>query len=174
MKDTEQLLYAYIAASSEARTFLSRLKGCEIEDIDVQTALMEVLNLTEPTDLLFKELGQKEMVRLLRGFDFDRLHPEVLAQIELDESAIPEGVPRLLTEITVRNKGEQWRIHKNDADPFPSNPHAVCLGDGMKLDLSTGQLYRKRQCLGQIKEKHLLAIRQKAEAKGVVMPELKQ
>ena len=174
MKDGVQLLFAYLKASSGARPILSGLKGCKDEDIDIQAALVEVLDLKEPMDVLSQELTEDDIVRLLKDFDFDKLRPEILGEIELDESVIPDGIPQLLTEVTIRSNGEQWRIHQNDADPFPSNPHAVRLGDGMKLDLSNGCLYRKKQCLGRIKYKHLLLIHQKAKEKYITMPSLRE
>ena len=50
--------------------------------------------------------------------------------------------------------GEVWRVHKYDADPFPSNPHAHCVGGtrrfvGCKLHLGTAELYDGRQPLGR-------------------------
>ena len=49
---------------------------------------------------------------------------KVLATIEFDTSPIPNGVMRRMDEVTVKRDGCVWRIHKNDADPYPSNPHA--------------------------------------------------
>jgi hypothetical protein len=42
--------------------------------------------------------------------------------------------------------GEIWRVHKSDPDPYPSNPHAHCIGGGKrfvgcKLHLGTAELY---------------------------------
>lgn len=62
--------------------------------------------------------------------------------------------------------GLRWRVHKNDADPFPSRPHAHCVAGqerfvGCKLHLGTGQLFRGRkpqprklspQCLRELKD----------------------
>ena len=168
--DVEQRLCNYIRSSSEARAVLSRLHDMDIEGIDIQTALVEVLELKTPVDLLERDLSAVEMVERLRGFNFDKYHPELLAEIHLDESVIPEGIPRLLTEVTIKNRGEIWRIHKNDPDPFPSNPHAENYASGLKLDLSTGMLFRKRVQLGSISKKHLRKIRHEAERKGVELP----
>ena len=49
-------------------------------------------------------------------------------------------------EADVRVAGEVWRVHKYDADPFPSRPHAHCIGGakrfaGLKLHLGTRQLF---------------------------------
>ena len=42
--------------------------------------------------------------------------------------------------------GEIWRVHKSDPDPYPSNPHAHCIGGrerfvGCKLHLGTAELF---------------------------------
>ena len=54
-----------------------------------------------------------------------------------------------------RVKGEVWRVHKSDADPFPSNPHAHCIDGterfiGCTLHLGTRELYRKRKTTGKL------------------------
>lgn len=74
---------------------------------------------------------------------------ELLAEIELEVSPIPDGVYRHLDEVTIKRDGCIWRIHKNDADPFPSNPHAHNVESGLKLDLSTGALYFGRKPSGK-------------------------
>jgi hypothetical protein len=50
--------------------------------------------------------------------------------------------------------GEIWRVNKNDADPFPSTPHAHCISGrdrfiGCTLHLGTGELFRNHQSLGR-------------------------
>lgn len=50
--------------------------------------------------------------------------PEVnLIEVTFPESILPVGVPRIINEQEVRGNGEIQVIHKNDLDPFPSNPH---------------------------------------------------
>jgi len=61
----------------------------------------------------------------------------------LTESLLPEEFPRLLTEQTIRVKGEVWRIHKADPDLFPSNPHAHNCESGVVLHLGTGEMFDK-------------------------------
>lgn len=34
---------------------------------------------------------------------------------------------RHILECDYRVGGEVWRVHKNDADPYPSRPHAHCI-----------------------------------------------
>lgn len=53
-----------------------------------------------------------------------------------------------------RVKGEVWRVHKGDADPFPSKPHAHCVGGakrfvGLTLHLGTGELFNGREPTGR-------------------------
>ena len=98
---------------------------------------------------------------------------EPIAEIEFETSPIPDGVRRYLEEVTIKRDGCIWRIHKNDADPFPSNPHAHNIESGLTLDLSTGALYLGRKNSGKnISRKHLDFIRTKAKAKGITLPTL--
>ena len=98
---------------------------------------------------------------------------EFLAEIEFEQSPLPTGVMRRLDEVTVKRDCCIWRIHKNDADPFPSNPHAHNVESGLKLDLSTGALYLGARPSGEsITRKHLDFIRTQATAKGVTLPAL--
>ena len=98
----------------------------------------------------------------LSNFDFRKFHPEVLAEFISEEPLIPEGIPRLLTEQTVKVKGEVWRIHKNDVDPFPSVPHAHNYESGVVLHLGSGEMFDKnRQSIGNIGCKKLLRVRGK-------------
>jgi hypothetical protein len=57
-----------------------------------------------------------------------------------------DAAGRSILEKDYRVGGEVWRVHKNDADPFPSRPHAHCIGGrsrfiGCKLHLGTRQLF---------------------------------
>lgn len=174
MEDIDIKLYSYISSSEEARVILSHLKGINIDSFEIQLALMEIVQTDEPADLLEKNYSAKEIVAILKEFDFRKFHPEILAEIVMDESVVPEGTVRLLTEVTIKHKGERWRIHKNDSDPFPSNPHGDSPDAGLKLDLSTGDLYRKREQVGKISKKNLLIIREKALQLGCnLLPELR-
>jgi hypothetical protein len=53
-----------------------------------------------------------------------------------------------------RVSGEVWRVHKDDADPYPSKPHAHCIAGaqrfvGCKLHLGTCELFNGRKALGR-------------------------
>jgi hypothetical protein len=105
----------------------------------------------------------------LRGIASD----ELLAEIDLREYPIEGPHRRELREATVKCGGNIWRIHTNDTDPFPSNPHAHNLETGLKLDLSTGLLYLGRKPAGgTFKRKHFLTLRQLAASKGILLPPL--
>jgi len=70
---------------------------------------------------------------------------------------LPDG--SLYIEKDFKVDGEVWRVHKNDADPFPSKPHAHCISGkdrfvGCTLHLGTGELYKKRKSLGRRLEAH--------------------
>jgi hypothetical protein len=98
---------------------------------------------------------------------------ELLTEIEFEQSPIPDGTLRRLDEVTIRRDGCVWRIHKNDAHPFPSNPHAHNLESGLKLDLSSGGLYFQGEFTGKkVSKKDLEFIRTQAELKNVTLPPL--
>lgn len=61
---------------------------------------------------------------------------------------------RCILEEDYRVKGEVWRVHKSDADPYPSNPHAHCVGGanrfvGLTMHLGTAELYDGRKAIGR-------------------------
>ncbi len=162
--DVEQQLLEYITAATRVRPILSQLHGLDLRAIDIQEALCSVLGIagTNSMDLLNQKLTEDSIIRLLRNFDFRRYHPEVIGGFVLDDGIVPEGTRRLLSEQTVKVRGEVWRVYKSDADPWPSNPHAHNYETGTKLDLGTGDLYDiNRRWVGNIGKKKLEAVRAK-------------
>ena len=160
MDKTSAWINKWIERSAAARAKLEQLHGCSIDSLDFQEAVRERMGLERATDLLAHDVpAVSELVELLRDFDFVALSPMILQEIELDEPIIPSGVPRLLTEWTVRSGGEIWRIHQNDADPFPSSPHAHNQETGLKLHLGSGELFRKREMVSKIRCKDLKKLR---------------
>lgn len=63
-------------------------------------------------------------------------------------------------KVSVMHKGQIWVVHRYDADPFPSNPHAHCSEENVKLDLSTGRCYRGGEFCYKVPRKDLLRIRE--------------
>lgn len=164
--ELERKLLSYIQASNHAQAVLSQYRGITISGGDIQSALCEKLGVDaeNAVDLIYKGLTSEAIVEHLRAFDFEEYHPEILGEIELAESILPEGTVKLLTEQTVKVKGEIWQVHKNDADPFPSIPHAHNYASGLSLHLGTGELFKKRDRVNQLQCKKLLTIREKLTA----------
>jgi len=137
---------------------------------EVQLALTEILGFEDPAELLHQELPSEKIVSLLSEYNFAVFRPETLGEVKLDESIIPQGVVCFLTEQEVKVNGQIWTIHKNDADPFPSSPHAHNYPENMIVHLGNGKLYRKRKEMGQLKKKKLLLLR--GAIKGIELPPL--
>lgn len=101
----------------------------------------------------------------------ENMTEELLGEVEFPESPIPSRCRRRIDEKTIKRDGCIWRIYKNDADPFPSNPHAHNVESGLKLDLSNGRLFFKRTDTGKsISRKDLLFIRSELEKNGITLP----
>jgi len=103
------------------------------------------------------ELNEDELRNILNDFDFNILSKEV----ETDDIFSP-STTLILRKVLIKSKGLIWVIHKNDKDPFPSNPHAHCVDRNLKLDLSNGNCYRNRKYITRIHSKDLVLIREKA------------
>jgi hypothetical protein len=96
-----------------------------------------------------------------------------LGEVEFTESPIPSRCRRNINEVTVKRDGCIWRIYQNDDDPFPSNPHAHNIESGLKLDLSNGRLFFKRNYTGKsISRKNLLYIRIELEKREITLPSM--
>lgn len=162
MDDVSQKINAFLAVTNEAATILGHAPA------DVRDALTDVYGFEDQTPLLDLGLTVDRVVNDLRAYDFS--HPVVLAVIEFEESIIPDGVPVRLVEAVIKNRNEIWEVHKYDKDPFPSNPHAHNAQNGLKMHLGTGELFRKRQCVGKVRAKDLLAIRRRLA--GFALPQL--
>jgi hypothetical protein len=68
----------------------------------------------------------------------------------------------LLVQKDYKVDGEVWQVHKTDADPFPSKPHAHCVGGrenfvGKKLHLGTRQLHKGAKALNEFLPKKPVA-----------------
>ena len=174
MDEVEENLTNYIKEINIAKNAISQLKGIEIESMDLQLALCDVLNVErmQPTELLSKKLTNQQIIDALRNYNFLKNKPEVLCEIELEVSILPEGTPKLLTEQTLKVKGEVWIVHKNDQDPFPSSPHAHNYESGVSLHLGTGEFFRKRDSIGFVDCKKLKSIREKIS--NHVLPKIGQ
>jgi hypothetical protein len=107
-------------------------------------------------DLWDSKLSKAQAEALLRDFDFDALKKT----IEVDEYIFRKHF-LYKKKVRIKSKGLIWIIHKNDKDPFPSNPHAHNLDQNIKLDLSNGNYFRNRKLLDKLSKKDFLEIREK-------------
>jgi hypothetical protein len=87
--------------------------------------------------------------------------PELLAVAVFEESIVPHGTERVFFEERVKHNGELWFVHKYDADPFPSDPHAHNYESGLKLHLGNGGLYLGKKHVGSLSKKNFIALREK-------------
>jgi hypothetical protein len=128
---------------------------------DIENGLIEVLHLDEIFDLLHRDIDSREILALLAEVDFRYLRPVKLCEVSLDASILPDGLPLHLMEVEVKLKGEKWTVHKYDADPFPSNPHAHNYERSLKLHLGNGDIYlrRERKPCDQMERKNLVKLR---------------
>jgi hypothetical protein len=159
---TGNLINRFVHEAEIAAESLRRQQNLAIACEHIQAALMEKLRINDATHLLPLKLDAQEMLSSLKGYNFRRFFPEHLGEIEIEESIIPSGCVRRLVEQTIRLGGEIWRIYRNDADPFPSSPHAHNVESGLTLHLGTGELFLRRKYAGEkVERKRLVALRQR-------------
>jgi len=119
-----------------------------------------------PLDFWDLDINYTEAESLLSDFNFKT----VLFKVESNEDIISHDL-LMQFKVKIKSKGLIWLIHKNDADPFPSNPHAHQMDSGLKLDLSNGKCYKKTKLVSMIKKKDLIIIRNQA-SRNFDLPEL--
>jgi hypothetical protein len=168
-RNTSASINSFLAESAAAASILSRRFDLPVT-VHIENALTEALHLDSSLELLDYHWTRKGILSTLASYDFRRLFPVFLTQIIFDHSILPDDAPRSLVEQTIKYKGEIWRVHRNDADPFPSNPHAHNLESGYKLHLGTGELYLRRRLVSRVSKKDLLGIR--ILLRGFPLPEL--
>jgi hypothetical protein len=159
-EDISILINAFVEHAEAVAHSLTHRFGSPIQCAHVENALVEVLQLSTSTELLNFQWTQESILSVLANYNFQKFFPILLTELQFENSIIPSRVIRRLAEQTVRRHGEIWRIHRNDADPFPSNPHGHNLESGHKLHLGTGELFFSRRSVGRISRADLLAIRQ--------------
>ncbi len=163
--DKEKNLRLYKENSAAALQELER-EGLRLHSNEVWSILQYELDCTGIYyfEVIHKQLSVDQIVGLVKKF-----HAEIgdkIGYVQLEESIIPESFfDSDLEKARIKAAGEVWEVYKYDADPFPSQPHAHNMENGLKLDISTGKLYLKREEKGQIRPKHLSQIRSKIQEK---------
>lgn len=157
---SEAQLLKFIIELQKARGTLEERCGYSIDSMCLQQAQVELLRVPSCEFLPERNLSAEQMVSLLEGYHF----AQTLERVRAENTFIPRGLSTRLDEERRKMKGEQWEIHKNDVDPWPSDPHAHNVETGYKLNLATGDLHnpRKRRnesFLKRMPKKQLLALR---------------
>jgi hypothetical protein len=159
-------LSAWIEAEAAAKQHYAEKFGLDPMDVDILRAAMIRAGVEDSQSLLDRMWTVTALVELLAEVDFGALAD--YEEVEFSQSILPEGISRRFDEETVSQNGEKWRIHKYDVDPFPGLPHAHNVFNDIKLDLSNGNLYRKRKLIGKMPRKELNELR--SRVKNIKLP----
>ncbi|GEM_PF-2607200 len=143
-----------------------------VDYIEVLTALMKVLNETNPENICTLHLPEAELIRLLEGYAFDA--PVILGEIRDPDIEIPGSISRIYSAL---NKVDRsiWEILRDDKDSILSNPHAHNEVEDVAMDLSDGGLYHDGAFVHRLRKKDLVNFRNRILEKypGMELPQLK-
>jgi hypothetical protein len=138
--------------------FVSKSLSIRISSGEILMALVEETR-EELQDLALKNWNQEAVLKTVENSKYIKRIPVIEETIELNKTIIPSGTYRAIYEEQVKFEGEQWVVHKNDADPFPSSPHAHNYESGLKMHLGTGELYYGKNMAGKLRKKNFLRFR---------------
>ncbi|WP_312078237.1 hypothetical protein [Chryseobacterium sp.] len=133
----------------------------------IMSSYMDRFELKSSLEIYDISLSNFDIDFAIDNYDFNQITNEFLFEFE-----IPVDLEELQTKVKIKTKGKVFIIHKNDVDPFPSNPHAHWLDTNLKVDLSNGKCYQVKKHLFTLKNKELLDLRYKANQLGVILPEI--
>jgi hypothetical protein len=108
-----------------------------------------------------------DVINLLCEFDFKLFNEYVETDLIFNTDIL-----LMETKVQIKQNGLIWRIHKYDPDPIPFSPYAHEIKHNIKLDLSNGCFYRKRDLKEKISKKDLIIIRAQFTNKLVELPSL--
>ncbi|WP_143748575.1 hypothetical protein [Chromohalobacter canadensis] len=168
MKDFPSLVESYKKSFSDAKTILGE-RGIYLSESEIYEYLLESPDIDEHENLILKEMSAEYIADSVGSQYRENAEPEVVDEVEFPESILPSGIPVFRTSQQVKIKGEKWVIHKNDADPFPSNPHAHNYQENLVVHLGNGMVYRRRKHVGKLSKKKLMLLR--SEIKHVDLPD---
>jgi hypothetical protein len=168
MDDASAWIYEWTQLVNATHSQLEERCGCEIDRDELKAVAVALLGAESEIMLVYQVLPTAdELVELLSADAQAGRLAGPLQEIRLDESLIPLELLSRVDEQTIKSGGEIWRIHKSDADSFPSNPHAHNIQTGLKLHLGTGELFKKTVSKGRLPCKSLRKLR------GLVRPDIK-
>ena len=169
----EQILKHFLAESEKALCELEVTYGLHLSAQDLYLRLIDHFDTSDlPNEVLFKQLSAKDITKIILSPNTEK--GEIITIVTLGKSILPKSIPAHFEKAIVKLNGEQWNIHRNDKDPFPSSPHAHNYPNNLRLHLGTGGLYRKKRLVGHIKEKDLLMLRERIldQMGGLPLPPL--
>jgi len=160
MINKEENLQLYLKNQQLAFKILSADRGSFIMEGQFLQILAAELDLLY-TDVIHLRLSEDKIVELVTKHL--KANGKTLGPVkaDLDDDDFDWYPSDDLKKATVRDDGNLWIIHQNDADPKPSNPHAHNYEDNLKLDLYNGNLFRKTKLVGKLKAKELAALVEK-------------
>lgn len=112
-----------------------------------------------PEYVIYENLTASRIVEIVTNYL--RQNGAIVDTIEITEYTEPFVVSGgdLLEKAEIKISGHKWVVHKNDVDPFPSSPHAHEYELNVKLDLSTGKMYKKKDTVGKLHKNDLKRLR---------------
>lgn len=120
-----------------------------------------------------------EYIINIKAISYDKLKSILLKELKSNIGIVEFDSPTLtlfevdnLEKATIKVNNRKWRIHKNDLDPFPSNPHAHEYENNWKLHLGTGEIFVKKKLKGKLNKKDFQRLRTSAIQKGIDLSHL--
>ena len=151
------------------------LYAAQFEQIqfDVEWEVRRVLDPFKVAEhLIGKGLQPNSVEEAIQHLDelFLSQFPTFTERIVLERTILPPELPVLVRKKQYKVSGEVWTVHQNDADPFPSSPHAHNYDQKLVMHLGNGKLYRKRDFVATVRRKDFLQLR--SLIKNVSLPPL--
>ena len=169
MKSFNALLEKYVESLRVAKTLLSE-GGVILSESEIYEYLVDALDLEPSENLILMEIPSETIASLVSERYQLRPPPEIISEVSFPDGILPSGIPLFLTHQQVKIKGEIWVIHKNDVDPFPSNPHAHNYQHNLVIHLGNGIIYKKRKNVGKLTKKKFMLLRD--SIKNVQLPNI--
>ena len=108
----------------------------------------------------------EEILNNYNIYDDDSNFEEITNNINL---VLTESNQFILLEVQCTINNKIYTIHKNDADPYPSNPHAHV--GNKKVHLGTGEYFQGARATGTyLQRKEFERLRRELTAKGIELP----
>lgn len=157
--------------SLKHKNVILKYTNLDIQESDLVKILMasysDMFALKLSLEFYDKPITQAEIDYVIDNYDFNQIRNEITFDFK-----VPDEIEELETKVKIKSKGKVFIIHKNDADYFPSNPHAHWIDSNLKIDLSNGKCYHIRKHIYTLSKKEFIDLRAKATDLGVELPEL--